>query len=45
MMHDENNVLTKGKLIIVRTFFKKKPKHASLYIQNEHRHGFELLNF
>ena len=43
MIHDENNVLTDDELVIVRDFLKM-PKHACLYIRNEHLRGFKVLN-
>ena len=43
MMHDENDVLTDDKLVIVRGILRK-PKHACLYIRNEFHRGFRLLN-
>ena len=43
MIHDENNVLTNDELVIVRDFLRTS-KHACLYIQNEHPHGFNVLN-
>ena len=35
MIHDENNVLTDDEIVVVRDFLRK-PKHAYLYIPNEH---------
>ena len=43
IIHDENNVLTNDKLVVVRDFLRTS-KHACLYIQNEHPHGFNVLN-
>ena len=39
MIHDENDVLTDDELLVVRDLLKK-PKHACLYIRNEHPRGF-----
>ena len=43
MIHDQNVVLTGYELVVVRNFLKKS-KHACLYIRNEFRHGFRMLN-
>ena len=43
MIHDENNVLTDDKLIIVRDFLRIS-KHACLHIRNEHPRGVNVLN-
>ena len=42
MIQDEKNVLTNDELVLVRDFLTKS-KHACLYIQNEHPHGFWIL--
>ena len=42
MMHDENNVLTDDKLVIVRDFLKTS-KYACLYVRNEHPREFKVL--
>ena len=42
-IHDENDVLTDGELVVARDFLKKS-KYASLYIQNEFPHRFKLLS-
>ena len=42
MIHDENSVLTDDELVIVRDFLRT-PKHACLYIRNEHPRGFKVL--
>ena len=44
MIHDENDVLTDDKLVIVRGILRKS-KHACLYIRNEFPRGFRLLNY
>ena len=43
MIHDENDVLTDGELVVARNCLKKS-KHACLYIRNEFPRGFRLLN-
>ena len=43
MIHDENDVLTDGELVVARNFLKKS-KHACLYIRNEFPRGFRPLN-
>ena len=43
MIHDENDVSTDDELVVARKF-KKKSKHACLYMRNEFLGGFRLLN-
>ena len=43
MMHDENNVLTDDKLVVVRDILRKS-KHACLCMRNEHPREFKSLN-
>ena len=38
-IHDENDVLTDDKLVVVRNLLKKS-KHACLHIRNEYPRGF-----
>ena len=38
-IHDENNVLTDDKLVIVRGLLKES-KHTCLHIRNKHPRGF-----
>ena len=42
-IHEENDVLTDDELVVARAFLKKS-KYACLYIQNEFRRGFCVLN-
>ena len=39
MIHDENNVLTDDKLVVVRDLLKRS-RHACLYIRDEYPRGF-----
>ena len=43
VIHNENDVLNDGKLVVARDFFKKS-KYACVYIRNEYPRGFKLLN-
>ena len=43
MIHDDNDVLTENELVVARDILKKS-KYTCLYIQNEFRRGFRLLN-
>ena len=42
-IHDENDVLTDDKLVVVGGILRKS-KHACLYVRNEFSRGFRLLN-
>ena len=42
-IHDENDVLTDGELVVARDFLREL-RYGSLYIQNEYSRGFRLLN-
>ena len=42
-IHDENDVLTDGELVVAMGVLRKS-KHACLYMQNEYPRGFRLLN-
>ena len=43
MIHDENNLLTNGELFFFMSILKT-PKHAYLYIIDEHPHDFKVPN-
>ena len=42
MIHDEINLLTDDELVTTRDFLRT-PKHACLYIPNEHPRRFKVL--